>query len=247
MRRKSDPTAVSPPLPNGISTMVSHSTVVGATSDHSLDRQDFITLSTAISNGDDLGPFLRRAFTSGRPDSLLQHLRLFSRSKESEIEELCKAHYSDFIRAVDDLKSLLCDVDDLKSSLSDTNRLLLSAGVPLLNSLDSFLYAKSLSNNLTLALNSARSCVDLLTICAKANYHLGNNNLYLALRAVDEIDREMVKDAEAVPLPALRRMLVRYIPAIRGYAEKKISKEFSDWMVQVRAASRHLGQVEFLS
>ncbi|KAJ1687685.1 hypothetical protein LUZ63_019075 [Rhynchospora breviuscula] len=243
MRRRSDPSAAAAPLSNGVSTTVSHSTVVGATSDLSLDRQDFVTLSTAISNGDDVGPFVRRAFASGRPDSLLHHLRLFSRAKESEIEELCKAHYSDFIRAVDDLRSLLCDVDDLKTSLSDTNSLLQSTGVPLLNSLDSFLYAKSLSNNLSLALNSARRCVKLLTICARANYHLGNNNLYLVLRAVDEIDQEVVKDAAAVPLPALRRMLVCYIPAIRGYAEKKISKEFSDWMVQVRAASRHLGQV----
>ncbi|KAJ3669499.1 hypothetical protein LUZ60_011449 [Juncus effusus] len=236
MRRRPDQSALTAPLSNGAVAVNSNGVA-------DVDRQDFVTLSTAISNADDLGPFVRRAFNSGRPDSILHHLRLFSRSKESEIEELCKAHYSDFIRAVDDLRSLLTDVDDLKTSLSDSNRLLLSAGSPLLSSLDSFLYARSLANNLMVALSNARRCVKLLSICNRANYHLGNNNLYLALRAVDEIDREVCKEKDLVPLPALRRMLVRYVPAIRVYAEKKIAKEFSDWMVQVRAASRHLGQV----
>ncbi|KAI5352403.1 hypothetical protein L3X38_005294 [Prunus dulcis] len=52
---------------------------------------------------------VRKVFTSGKPDTLLQHLRHFARS--------CKAHYQDFILAVDDLRSLLSDVDSLKTKL----------------------------------------------------------------------------------------------------------------------------------
>ncbi|KAM1256742.1 hypothetical protein ACFX2G_031419 [Malus domestica] len=85
------------------------------------EKLDQLLLSSAICNGEDVGPFVRKAFTAGKPATLLQHLRHFSRSKESEIEEVCKAHYQDFILAVDDLRSLLSDVDSLKSSLSDSN------------------------------------------------------------------------------------------------------------------------------
>ncbi|KAM1169044.1 hypothetical protein PS2_030622 [Malus domestica] len=87
----------------------------------SAEKLDQLLLSSAICNGEDVGPFVRKAFTAGKPATLLQHLRHFSRSKESEIEEVCKAHYQDFILAVDDLRSLLSDVDSLKSSLSDSN------------------------------------------------------------------------------------------------------------------------------
>uniref|UniRef100_J3KZP6 Exocyst complex subunit EXOC6/Sec15 C-terminal domain-containing protein n=2 Tax=Oryza brachyantha TaxID=4533 RepID=J3KZP6_ORYBR len=38
-------------------------------------------------------------------------------------------------------------------------------------------------------------------------------------------------------------MLLSLVPAVRAHAEREISREFSDWMVSIRAASRHLGQV----
>lgn len=211
------------------------------------DRQDLVQLSSAISNGDDLGPFVRRAFASGRPDALLSALRQSARSKESEIEAVCRAHYHDFIRAVDDLRSLLSDVDSLKSSLSDSNALLLSAATPLLSSLDAFLAARALAANLSSALSAARRCARLLSLCARANAHLAADDLYLALRAVDAVDRDLSLDSrdsrEPLPLPALRRMLARAVPAVRAYAQRRISKDFSDWMVRIRVASRHLGQV----
>ncbi|XP_072954433.1 exocyst complex component SEC15B [Typha angustifolia] len=228
MRRKGGPQDSSVLLANGN---------LGDSSDH----HDYLQLSSAISNGDDLGPFVRRAFASGRPESFLSSLRHFSRSKESEIEEVCKAHYQDFIRAVDDLRSLLSDVDDLKSSLSDSNSVLQSSSLPLLSSLDSYLAARSLAANLSSALSLSRRCARLLSLCARANSHLANSDLYLALRAVDAIESDLA--TSPVPLPALRRMLSALVPAIRSHAERVISKDFSDWMVQIRVASRSLGQV----
>ncbi|CAA7047071.1 unnamed protein product [Microthlaspi erraticum] len=90
----------------------------------------------------DLGPFVRKTFGTGKLETLLQHLKFFARSKESEIEEVCKAHYQEFIHAVDDLKSLLSDVESLKSALSDSNSKLQSVAGPLLSTLDSLVEAQ---------------------------------------------------------------------------------------------------------
>ncbi|KAG2286364.1 hypothetical protein Bca52824_045968 [Brassica carinata] len=87
----------------------------------SAEKLDELLISSAICNNEDLGPFVRKTFGTGKPETLLHHLKFFARSKESEIEEVCKAHYQDFIHAVDDLKSLLSDVESLKSALSDSN------------------------------------------------------------------------------------------------------------------------------
>lgn len=66
-------------------------------------------------------PFICKAFTSSKLETLHHHLCHFAQLKELEIEEVCKAHCQDFILAVNNLRSLLSKVDSLKSSLSDFN------------------------------------------------------------------------------------------------------------------------------
>ncbi|XP_016460122.1 exocyst complex component SEC15B-like [Nicotiana tabacum] len=206
----------------------------------SADKLDQLLLSASICNGEDVGPFVRKAFASGKPETLLHHLRHFTRSKESEIEDVCRAHYEDFITAVDDLRSLLSDVDSLKSSLSNSNSQLQSVSVPLLTTLDSFVEARNKCTNITLAIQSLRTCVQLVELCSRANRHLSENNFYMALKCVDSIEREFVNKT---PSSTLKRMLEKQIPAIRSHIERKINKEFGDWLVEIRVVSRNLGQL----
>ncbi|GAV66971.1 Sec15 domain-containing protein [Cephalotus follicularis] len=206
----------------------------------SSDKLDQLMLSSAICNGEDLGPFVRKAFASGRPEPLLQHLRHFARSKESEIEEVCKAHYQDFILAVDDLRSLLSDVESLKSALSDSNSKLQSVAGPLLATLESYVESQNVSNNIILALKSITFCIRLMELCSRANRHLSGDNFYMALRCVDSIETEFL---DKTPSSTLQRMLEKKIPAIRSHIERKVSKEFGDWLVEIRVVSRNLGQL----
>uniref|UniRef100_A0A0V0IU39 Exocyst complex component n=1 Tax=Solanum chacoense TaxID=4108 RepID=A0A0V0IU39_SOLCH len=206
----------------------------------SADKFDQVLLSAAICNGEDVGPFVRKGFASGKPETVLLHLRHFARSKESEIEDVCRAHYEDFITAVDDLRSLLSDVDSLKSSLSNSNSELQSVAVPLLTTLDSFVEARNKCKNITLAIQSLRTCVQLVELCSRANRHLSENNFYMALKCVDSIEREFMNKT---PSTTLRRMLEKQIPAIRSHIERRITKEFGDWLVEIRVVSRNLGQL----
>ncbi|MBA0700550.1 hypothetical protein Goari_022429, partial [Gossypium aridum] len=204
------------------------------------EKQEQLLISSAICNGEDLGPFVRKAFASGRPETLLHHLRHFSRSKESEIEEVCKAHYQDFILAVDDLRSLLSDVDSLKSSLYDSNSRLQSVGGPLLSSLDSFVEAQNVSKNVDYALQSVTLCIKLMELCSRANHHLSNGSFYMALKCLDSIENDF---QDKTPSSTLKKMLESKIPEIRSHIERKISKEFGDWLVEIRVVSRNLGQL----
>lgn len=208
--------------------------------DNSADKQDQLLLSAAICNGEDLGSFIRKAFASGKPETLLHNLRQFARSKESEIEEVCKAHYQDFILAVDDLRSLLSDVDSLKSSLSDSNSKLQSVAGPLLTVLDSYIEAQTVSRNVNLALTLIVSCIKLMELCTRANHHLSSGNFYMALKCVDMMETEFL---DKTPSSTLKRMLEKKIPEIRSHIERKVSKEFGDWLVEIRVVSRNLGQL----
>ncbi|GFP80638.1 exocyst complex component sec15b [Phtheirospermum japonicum] len=216
--------------------------IVPATADNgdTADKQDQLLLSSSICNGEDLGPFVRKAFASGKPETLLHHLKHFSKSKESEIEDVCRAHYQDFIMAVDDLRSLLSDADLLKSSLSISNSKLQNVAVPLLTSLDAYVEDKNKCSNIALAINSLNTCVQLMELCSRANSHLSNNNFYMALKCLDTIEADF---QDKTPSSTLVRMLEKQIPSIRAHIERKVSKEFGDWLVEIRTVSRNLGQL----
>ncbi|XP_009111295.1 exocyst complex component SEC15B [Brassica rapa] len=206
----------------------------------SAEKLDELLISSAICNGEDLGPFVRKTFGTGKPETLLHHLKLFSRSKESEIEEVCKAHYQDFIHAVDDLKSLLSDVESLKSALSDSNSKLQSVAAPLLSSLDSLVEAGTVSKNVDLAIGAVKHCVRVAEIASRANRHLQGGRFYMALKCVELIESELL---EKTPSSTLKRMIEKRIPEIRGYVKRRVSKELGDWLVEIRVVCRNLGQL----
>ncbi|KAG2330874.1 hypothetical protein Bca52824_002054 [Brassica carinata] len=206
----------------------------------SAEKLDELLISSAICNNEDLGPFVRKTFGTGKPETLLHHLKFFARSKESEIEEVCKAHYQDFIHAVDDLKSLLSDVESLKSALSDSNSKLQSVAAPLLTSLDSLVEAGTVSKNVDLAIGAVTHCVRVMEIASRANRHLQGGNFYVALKCVELIESEFL---EKTPSSTLKRMIEKRIPEIRGYVKRRVSKELGDWLVEIRVVCRNLGQL----
>lgn len=62
----------------------------------------------------------------------------------------------------------------------------------------------------------------------------------MALKCVDALESEFL---DKTPSSTLKKMLEKKIPAIRSHIERKVSKEFGDWLVEIRVVSRNLGQL----
>ena len=62
----------------------------------------------------------------------------------------------------------------------------------------------------------------------------------MALKCLDSIETELL---DKTPSSTLRRMLEKKIPEIRAHIERLVSKEFGDWLVEIRVVSRNLGQL----
>lgn len=62
----------------------------------------------------------------------------------------------------------------------------------------------------------------------------------MALKCVDMMETEFL---DKTPSSTLKRMLEKKIPEIRSHIERKVSKEFGDWLVEIRVVSRNLGQL----
>ncbi|KAJ7539673.1 hypothetical protein O6H91_11G104900 [Diphasiastrum complanatum] len=201
---------------------------------------DDSALTSAISNGEDLGPLIRSAFEIGKPETLQHQLRNFVKKKEVEIEDLCKLHYEEFIHAVDELRYVLVDADELKSRLTDENSQMQAVGISLLRSLDELIECHEIKSNLSEAIRSLKICATVMHLCVTANEYLTTDSYYPALKTLDIIERDYLHQ---IPARVLRVLLERQLPVCRAHIERRVNQEFSDWLVQIRGMAREIGQL----
>lgn len=204
------------------------------------DKGEELALASAIGNGEDLGSIIRQAFEVGKPESLLQQLKYFVKKKEIEIEDLCKVHYEEFIHAVDELRGVLVDADELKNGLANENYQLQQVGNSLLAKVEELLEAYAIKKNLTEAIQSSKICAQAMELCVKCNQHVINDSYYPALKTLDSIERDYL---HRIPAKALQQMLEKKIPEIKSHIEKRVNKEFNDWLVKIRSTAKEIGQL----
>ncbi|KAI4381568.1 hypothetical protein MLD38_007629 [Melastoma candidum] len=203
------------------------------------DTGEDLVLTTAISNGEDLGPIVRLAFEMGRPEALLQQLKNVVKKKEVEIEELCKSHYEEFIQAVDELRAVLVDAEELKSELSSDNLKLREVGAALLVKVDELLEFYSVKQNVIEAIKMSKNCLQVLDLCAKFNGHITDDQFYPALKTVDLIEKNFLL---TVPVKTLRVAIEKRIPVIQSHIEKKLNSHVNEWLVLIRSSAKNIGQ-----
>lgn len=198
-----------------------------------------LVLATLIGNGDDLGPIVRHAFETGRPEALLHQLKSVVRKKEAEIEELCKTHYEEFILAVDELRGVLVDAEELKSDLSSDNYRLQEVGSALLIKLEELLESYAIKKNVTGAIKMGKICVQVLDLCVKCNNHITDGQFYPALKTIDLIEKNYL---QIIPVKALKMVIEKTVPVIKMHIEKKVTSQFNEWLVHVRSSAKDIGQ-----
>lgn len=197
-------------------------------------------LAAFIANGEDLGPIVRHAFESGKPESLLQGLRSIVKMKEVEIEELCRVHYEEFILAVDELRGVLVDADELKGTLSGENLRLQEVASSLLLKLDELLELYSVNKNVEEALGMLKICLQVTSLCQMCNKDIAEARLHSALKSLELIEKDFLRN---IPLKLLKKAVQKQIPIVKLYIEKKVCNEFNEWLVYIRRTAKEIGKV----
>ncbi|XP_006649446.1 exocyst complex component SEC15A-like isoform X1 [Oryza brachyantha] len=197
-------------------------------------------LAAFIANGEDLGPIIRHAFESGKPEALMQNLRSIVKKKEVEIEELCRLHYEDFILAVDELRGVLVDADELKSMLTGENLNLQEVSSASLLKLDELFELYSVKKNLGEATRTLKICVKVISLCMACNGYIAEAKFHPALKTLDLIEKGYLQN---IPLKLLKKVVAKHIPLIKMHIEKKVCSEFNDWLVHIRRMAKQIGQV----
>ncbi|KAJ1687079.1 hypothetical protein LUZ63_018469 [Rhynchospora breviuscula] len=197
-------------------------------------------LAAALANGEDVGPIVRHVFESGKPEVLLHHLRNIVKNKETEIEELCKLHYEEFILAVDELKGVLVDADHLKSQLVSENSKLEDANVGLLSRVEEMIELRAVNTNVAGAILALKVCVHVTSLCLSCNREISEGRFYPTLKTLELIEKDFL---HSIPVKTLRRVISKQLPAIKLHIEKRVCEEFNDWLVHIRSTAREIGQL----
>ncbi|PAN47315.1 hypothetical protein PAHAL_9G251300 [Panicum hallii] len=196
-------------------------------------------LAAFIANKEELGPIVRHAFESGKPEALLHSLRNIVKMKEVEIEEICRLHYEEFILAVDELRGVLVDADDLKGTLSDENLRLQEVASALLLKLDELLELYSVNRSVGEALATLKICLKVTSLCKICNRDIAQAKLHSALKTLELIEKDYMQN---IPLKLLKKVIQKQIPVMKLYIEKKVCSEFNEWLVYIRRMGKEIGQ-----
>ncbi|KAI4352591.1 hypothetical protein L6164_006828 [Bauhinia variegata] len=203
------------------------------------DTGEELVLATLIGNGDDLARLVRHAFEMGQPHGLLPQLNYIVKKEEAEIEEICKTHYEEFILAVDELRGVLVDAEELKSELQSDNFKLQQVGSNLLVKLEELLESYSIKKNVIEAIKMSKNCIEVLDLCVKCNNHISEGQFYSALKTVDLLEKNHLKN---IPAKTLKIMIEKRIPVIKSHIEKQVCSHVNEWMVHVRSSAKTIGQ-----
>jgi len=196
-------------------------------------------LAGFVSNNEDLGPIVRHAFESGKPEALFHNLRGIAKRKEVEIEELCRLHYEEFILAVDELRGVLVDADGLKVALSGENLRLQEVASALLLKLDELLEMYAANKNIGEALATLKICLQVTSLCQVCNRDIAQGKFHTALKTLELIEKDYLQN---IPLKLLKKVVQKKIPMMKLYIEKKVSGEFNEWLVYIRNSAMEIGQ-----
>jgi hypothetical protein len=197
-------------------------------------------LAAFIANNEDVGPIVRHAFESGKPEALLHSLQNIVKMKEVEIEEICRLHYEEFILAVDELRGVLVDADELKGTLSDENLRLQEVASALLLKLDELLEIYSVNSNVGEALATLKICLQVTSLCKICNRDIAEAKLLSALKTLELIEKDYLQN---IPLKLLKKVIHKQVPMVKLYIEKKVCSEFNEWLVYIRRTAKEIGQV----
>ncbi|GJM84542.1 hypothetical protein PR202_ga00223 [Eleusine coracana subsp. coracana] len=199
-----------------------------------------VSLASFVANNEDVGPIVRHAFESGKPEALLSSLRNIVKKKEVEIEEICRIHYEEFILAVDELRRrVLVDADELKGTLDGENLLLQEVASALLLKLDELLELYSVNKNVGEALAMLKICLRVTSLCRICNRDIAQAKFHSAMKTLAVIEKDYLQN---IPLKLLKKVLQKQIPMIKLYIEKRVCSEFNEWLVYIRRIAKEVGQ-----
>jgi len=182
-------------------------------------------------------PLARTAFERAEIPTLLESLRETVKSREEDIEQLCRVHYEDFIQSVDELRYVKSDAVDLSTKVQDHNQQIQHVGSALLKNHEALLEAQQIQKNVSAASDLLANAAEVLQLCMKVNDQIALDQPYAAIKALRRLREHCVSSP-----PTLRAYIEEAVPKCSAAIEQRMRAHFTDWLVSARSLCREIGE-----
>jgi hypothetical protein len=139
-------------------------------------------INDSSSSGSSIAHTLKQVFEANKQDAFAKHLKVFIVKKESEIEELCSAHYQEFVGSVDQLLKVRQETVALKDSIESLNRIMGESGSDLISRRKEIIGLKRVAVNCDQAIKAVKKCMNVLEISTQIRAQVDVGKYYSALR-----------------------------------------------------------------
>ncbi|KAG0147256.1 hypothetical protein CROQUDRAFT_656365 [Cronartium quercuum f. sp. fusiforme G11] len=190
---------------------------------------------------ENLGPIIRNIHLSKQQDAFLRHLNKFMRTKEHEIEGVCKANHQDFIGSVDKLLSVRQGTLSLRSHVVSLDASLQSSGASLASARAALLDARKVASNIDETIETIQACLRVLDLSKKVSQQIESGKYYSALRSLDEL--QFVHLKPLLPLAAFAGYLSEALPNEKMRVREEVTKQLNSWLYDARERSGDVGKL----
>lgn len=164
-------------------------------------------------------------------------------SRAAEVESLCKAHYDEFVTAVDELRFVQEEGLALRKAVEAQDDSVQAGGARVLRALEGLVAVREGAERMGRAAAAADGCLAALEACAGTNAALARRDSYAAIRTLGELRQ--------VHLPALREAgggaaalaehLERCAPRAEARVVRQVTAELNAWLTEARDRARSVG------
>ncbi|ORY86889.1 exocyst complex component Sec15 [Protomyces lactucae-debilis] len=190
-------------------------------------------------NLEQLAPLIRNACIHNQEDTLLGEIEQLARQKEAEIEETCNEHHNIFVASVEKLLRVRQGTSDLKAQVLSLNEELQDSGKALLERRKEVLETRIVRRNVDEACKAIEACLKVLNATNRIKELVEGKRFYAALRALDDLQRNRLKEVSGYQLTGL---IERSIPTLKASIEDAVMAKLRAWMLDIREKSRLVGQ-----
>ncbi|GAA94606.1 uncharacterized protein L969DRAFT_94607 [Mixia osmundae IAM 14324] len=199
-------------------------------------------LSLKHDSTEQIAPILRNIQASGQQDAFARHLDDFVRSKEAEIESVCKDNYQDFVSSTEKLLKIRQGTVNLKHRIVELDEDIQSKGGDLAARKRDLLESRRVGANIDEAIETLQACLRVFDLFSKVSELIANRRYFAALRAIEDLESVHLKPLMHLPFAA---HMLSILPTTRQAIREAVTKEIKAWLFEARERSQHVGKLAF--
>lgn len=189
-----------------------------------------------------LVPIVKDAIKTKRTGELLDRLDAITRQKNRQLEAICDGGQKEYLGSMPKLSKVRTGADRQRGALQDLNFRLQQSGGQLVTRKKRLLEARTVRENLDLAIETVESCLQVLELTNKTHDLIKAKKHFAALKSLDDLQNVHLKEVSDY---GFARMINDSVPQLTTLVQEDVVDDTFKWLSSLRTVYPSIGQAAF--